>query len=167
MNQALASSPGADSGANVGDRTPSSPCASSVQAPGVSCLRQRSYFSGSPSSRQQQQDGEARHGLIEAAAYDVASGSDAFGQQELQTIHFYLAVRSIITRQHVQMPRCARWLPSAASHGVEEIFKMGEDRPPKISLTTTTVKLPTPRSSYCSNFSQKAIGVGSTRPSGL
>jgi len=71
------------------------------------------------------------------AAYDICCGSDAFTQEERDHIHFYLAVRSIIYKlTKGNAPDTARMnakvremiKDALQSDGVEEIFKMGEDK---------------------------------------
>jgi len=71
------------------------------------------------------------------AAYDICSGdSEAFTQQERDTIHFYLAVRSIVFKltkgeapDAAQMNKRVNEMIHEAlqSEGVEEIFKLGDD----------------------------------------
>jgi type I restriction enzyme R subunit len=69
-------------------------------------------------------------------AYDVCCGSDKISQQERDTIHFYLAVRSIVYKltkgdapDTAQMNAKVREMIAEAlrSDGVEEIFKLGQD----------------------------------------
>jgi type I restriction enzyme R subunit len=71
------------------------------------------------------------------AAYDICCGSDGFSQQERDQIHFYMAVRSIIFKLTIgngpdtaQMNAKVREMIKEAlqSDGVEEIFKMGDDK---------------------------------------
>jgi len=70
------------------------------------------------------------------AAYDICCGADEFTQQERDTIHFYLAVRSIVFKltkgnapDTAQMNAKVREMIAEAlkSDGVEEIFKLGDD----------------------------------------
>jgi type I restriction enzyme R subunit len=70
------------------------------------------------------------------AAYDICSGSEQLTQTEKDTIHFYLAVRSIVfklTRGNApdtaQMNARVREMIKDAlqSDGVEEIFKLGNE----------------------------------------
>ncbi len=98
------------------------------------------------------------------AAYDICCGSDELKQQERDQIHFYLAVRSIIFKltkgnapDTAQMNAKVREMIKEAlqADGVEEIFKMGEDKAgvvdifdddylakiEKIKLPNTKVKL--------------------------
>ncbi|MFT7006416.1 MAG: type I restriction enzyme R subunit [Colwellia sp.] len=69
-------------------------------------------------------------------AYDVCCGSEKISQQERDTIHFYLAVRSIVYKltkgdapDTAQMNAKVREMIAEAlkSDGVEEIFKLGQD----------------------------------------
>lgn len=98
------------------------------------------------------------------AAYDICCGSDELKQAERDHVHFYLAVRSIIFKltkgnapDTAQMNARVREMIKEAlqSDGVEEIFKMGEDKAgavdifdddylakiEKIKLPNTKVKL--------------------------
>lgn len=77
------------------------------------------------------------------AAYDICCGSDAFSQQERDYIHFYLAVRSIVFKltkgeapDTAQMNAKVKEMIKDAlqSDGVEEIFKMGEDKDGKTDI---------------------------------
>src|SRR5574344_2164413 len=77
------------------------------------------------------------------AAYDICCGSDAFSQEERDYIHFYLAVRSIIYKltkgeapDTAQMNAKVKEMIKDAlqSDGVEEIFKMGEDKEGKTDI---------------------------------
>jgi len=77
------------------------------------------------------------------AAYDICCGSDAFSQEERDYIHFYLAVRSIIYKltkgeapDTAQMNAKVKEMIKDAlqSDGVEEIFKMGEDKERKTDI---------------------------------
>jgi type I restriction enzyme R subunit len=70
------------------------------------------------------------------AAYDICSGSDAFTDAERDHIHFYLAVRSIVTKltkgeapDTAQMnTKVSKMIADALqADGVEEIFKLGDD----------------------------------------
>lgn len=73
------------------------------------------------------------------AAYDICCGSDGLSQKERDQIHFYLAVRTIIFKLNkgdsdppdvAQMNAKVREMIREAlkSDGVEEIFKMGDDK---------------------------------------
>ena len=78
------------------------------------------------------------------AAYDICSGdSEAFTQKERDTIHFYLAVRSIIYKltkgeapDAAQMnARVNEMIHEALqSEGVEEIFKMDEAQAKEVNI---------------------------------
>jgi type I restriction enzyme R subunit len=70
------------------------------------------------------------------AAYDICSGSEQLTQTEKDTIHFYLAVRSIVFKltkgnapDTAQMNARVREMIKDAlqSDGVEEIFKLGNE----------------------------------------
>ncbi len=96
------------------------------------------------------------------AAYDICCGSEGVSQHERDQIHFYLAVRSIIFKltkgteiDAAQMNAKVREMIKEAlqSDGVEEIFKMGDDKTvdifddnylakiEKIKLPNTKIKL--------------------------
>lgn len=98
------------------------------------------------------------------AAYDICCGSEELKQHERDHIHFYLAVRSIVFKltkgnapDTAQMNAKVREMIKEAlqSDGVEEIFKMGDDKAgpvdifdddylakiEKIKLPNTKVKL--------------------------
>jgi type I restriction enzyme R subunit len=77
------------------------------------------------------------------AAYDVASGSGAFSEEERDKVHFFLAVRAILAKltkggapDVAQMNAKVRDMISQAiqSDGVEEIFKLGEDDATEIDI---------------------------------
>ncbi len=77
------------------------------------------------------------------AAYDICSGTDELTQQERDTIHFYLAVRSIVFKltkgnapDIAQMNARVREMVKQAlqSEGVEEVFKMGEDAASQVDI---------------------------------
>ncbi|NIJ44453.1 type I restriction enzyme R subunit [Wenyingzhuangia heitensis] len=70
------------------------------------------------------------------AAYDICGAGEMISEEEKETIHFYLAVRSIVFKltkgeapDISQMNEKVREMikDAIASEGVEEIFKMGED----------------------------------------
>ena len=98
------------------------------------------------------------------AAYDICTGSEKLIQEERDYTHFYLAVRSIVFKltkgdapDTAQMNARVREMikDALASDGVEEIFKMGEekdkyqdlfdeaylDKINKIKLPNTKIKL--------------------------
>jgi type I restriction enzyme R subunit len=107
------------------------------------------------------------------AAYDICSGSDAFSQQERETIHFYLAVRSIITKltkgtapDSATMNAKVRQMIAEAlqADGVEEIFKMGEDGAAEINIfdddymaRIEKIKLPNTKVKLLQQLLKKAI----------
>ncbi len=71
------------------------------------------------------------------AAYDICCGSDGLNHQERDQIHFYMAVRTIVFKltkgnapDAAQMNAKVREMIKEAlkSDGVEEIFKMGDDK---------------------------------------
>lgn len=77
------------------------------------------------------------------AAYDICSGSEELSQKERDWIHFYLAVRSIVFKltkgaapDTAQMNAKVREMIKDAltSDGVEEIFKLGDDKQKEIEL---------------------------------
>lgn len=70
------------------------------------------------------------------AAYDICVGSDLLSERERDTIHFYMAVRSIVYKltrgaapDIAMMNARVREMINAAieSDGVEEIFKLGDE----------------------------------------
>ena len=107
------------------------------------------------------------------AAYDICSGSDAFTQQQRDTIHFYLAVRSIVTKltkgeapDTAQMNAKVREMIAAAlqADGVEEIFKLGEDGATEIDIfeddylaKIEKIKLPNTKIKLLQKLLKKAI----------
>jgi type I restriction enzyme R subunit len=77
------------------------------------------------------------------AAYDICCGNEVFSDKDRDQIHFYLAVRSIVFKltkgdapDIAQMNAKVREMIKEAlkSDGVEEIFKMGEDKEKEIDL---------------------------------
>ena len=71
------------------------------------------------------------------AAYDICSASEKLSQEEKDYVHFYLAVRSIVFKltkgtapDTAQMNTKVREMikDALASDGVEEIFKLNEDK---------------------------------------
>jgi len=77
------------------------------------------------------------------AAYDICCGADQFTEVQKDTIHFYLAIRSIVFKltkgnapDTAQMNVRVRKLIKEAlrSDGVEEIFKLGEDNQSEIDI---------------------------------
>lgn len=109
------------------------------------------YFSGSPLEQLHCLNRAAEYAQITSniekrfmflvkrlkAAYDICCGSDGFNQHQRDQIHFYLAVRSIVFKltrgnapETAQMNVKVREMIAEAlkADGVEEIFKMGEDK---------------------------------------
>jgi type I restriction enzyme R subunit len=145
------------------------------------------YFSGSPVAQLQCLNQAAEFAQITdkiekrtlylvkrlKAAYDICSGSDAFSQQERDTIHFYLAVRSIITKltkgdapDSATMNAKVRQMISDAlqSDGVEEIFKLGEGGATEIDIfeddylaKIEKIKLPNTKIKLLQQLLQRAI----------
>ena len=145
------------------------------------------YFSGSPVEQLQclnqaaefvQRDDKMEKRVMALvkrlkAAYDICSGSDAFSQQERDTIHFYLAVRSIITKltkgtapDSATMNAKVRQMIAEAlqADGVEEIFKMGEDGAAEINIfdddymaRIEKIKLPNTKIKLLQQLLKKAI----------
>lgn len=77
------------------------------------------------------------------AAYDICCGSEAISQVERDHIHFYIAVRSIVFKltkgnapDTAQMNAKVREMIKDAlqSDGVEEIFKLGDDKQAEIDI---------------------------------
>jgi type I restriction enzyme R subunit len=77
------------------------------------------------------------------AAYDICCGSEGLSQQERDQIHFYMAVRTIIFKltkgnapDAAQMNARVREMIKEAlkSDGVEEIFKMGDDKADAVNI---------------------------------
>ena len=107
------------------------------------------------------------------AAYDICSGNDAFTQQQRDTIHFYLAVRSIVHKltkgeapDTAQMNAKVRDMIAAAlqADGVEEIFKLGEDGATEIDIfeddylaKIEKIKLPNTKIKLLQKLLKKAI----------
>ena len=136
------------------------------------------YFDGTPLQQlnalnegvefvMQTKDRETRFmGLVKRlkAAYDICAGSEKLTQSERDYTHFYLAIRSIVFKltkgdapDTAQMNARVREMikDALASDGVEEIFKMGDekeshqdifdedylDKINKIKLPNTKIKL--------------------------
>jgi len=107
------------------------------------------------------------------AAYDICSGNHAFTQQQRDTIHFYLAVRSIVHKltkgeapDTAQMNAKVRDMIAAAlqADGVEEIFKLGEDGATEIDIfeddylaKIEKIKLPNTKIKLLQKLLKKAI----------
>ena len=108
------------------------------------------------------------------AAYDICTGSGELTQQEADTVHFYLAVRSIIyklTRGNApdvdQMNARVREMIADAleSDGVEAIFKVGEEGVREVDLfdddyltKIEAIKLPNTKVKLLQQLLKKAIG---------
>jgi len=108
-------------------------------------------------------------------AYDICAGStEAFGEEERDYIHFYLAVRSIVfklTRGNApdtaQMNACVREMIKEAiqSEGVEEIFKLGDEDTKEVDIFDDNylakiekIKLPNTKIKLLQQLLKKAIG---------
>jgi type I restriction enzyme R subunit len=145
------------------------------------------YFSGSPLEQlhtlnkavefvQLTQDLEKRFMYIVKrlkSAYDICCGSGAFKETERDTIHFYLAVRSIVFKltkgeapDTAQMNNRVRQMLQEAieSNGVEEIFKLGEDNQTEIDIFSDDymakidkIKLPNTKIKLLQKLLAKAI----------
>jgi type I restriction enzyme R subunit len=77
------------------------------------------------------------------AAYDICSGAEAITQEEKNHIHFYMAVRAIVYKllkgeapDTAQMNAKVKDMIQAAieSEGVEEIFKLGDDKQKEVDI---------------------------------
>lgn len=107
------------------------------------------------------------------SAYDIACGSEEFTQYERDRIHFYLAIRSIIFKltkgdapDTAMMNAKVREMISEAlkSDGVEEIFKLGDDKESKIDIfdddylaKIEKIKLPNTKIKLLQKLLSKAI----------
>jgi type I restriction enzyme R subunit len=145
------------------------------------------YFDGSPLEQlhtlnkavefvQLTQDLEKRFMYIVKrlkSAYDICCGSGAFKEPERDTIHFYLAVRSIVFKltkgeapDTAQMNNRVRQMLQEAieSNGVEEIFKLGEDNQTEVDIFSDDymakidkIKLPNTKIKLLQKLLAKAI----------
>ncbi|MEM8520490.1 type I restriction endonuclease subunit R [Flavobacterium sp. PL12] len=145
------------------------------------------YFSGSPLEQlhtlnkavefvQLTQDLEKRFMYIVKrlkSAYDICCGSGAFKETERDSIHFYLAVRSIVFKltkgeapDTAQMNNKVRQMLQEAieSNGVEEIFKLGEDNQTEVDIFSDDymakidkIKLPNTKIKLLQKLLAKAI----------
>ena len=145
------------------------------------------YFSGSPLEQlhtlnkavefvQFTQDLEKRFMYIVKrlkSAYDICCGSGAFHETERDSIHFYLAVRSIVFKltkgeapDTAQMNNKVRQMLQEAieSNGVEEIFKLGEDNQTEVDIFSDDymakidkIKLPNTKIKLLQKLLAKAI----------
>ncbi|SHF88340.1 type I restriction enzyme, R subunit [Flavobacterium segetis] len=145
------------------------------------------YFTGSPLEQlhtlnkavefvQLTQDLEKRFMYIVKrlkSAYDICCGSSAFQETERDTIHFYLAIRSIVFKltkgeapDTAQMNNRVRQMLQEAieSNGVEEIFKLGEDNQTEVDIFSDDymakiekIKLPNTKIKLLQKLLAKAI----------
>jgi len=107
------------------------------------------------------------------AAYDICCNSDAFTQLERDTIHFYIAVRSIVFKltkgdapDLAQMNARVREMIEEAikADGVEEVFKLGDSGETEIDLfddefleKIKKIKLPNTKLKLLQKLLKKAI----------
>jgi len=108
------------------------------------------------------------------AAYDISSGSDVYSDEERDSIHFYLAVRSIVFKltkgnapDTAQMNARVREMIKDAlqSDGVQEIFKLGNDDEKEVDIfdedylaKIEKIKLPNTKIKLLQQLLAKAIG---------
>lgn len=108
------------------------------------------------------------------SAYDISCNSKEFNQEERDSIHFYLAVRSIIFKltkgnapDTAKMNARVREMIKEAllSDGVEEILKLGEDHGSEIDIFDEAylakiekIKLPNTKIKLLQSLLSKAIG---------
>jgi type I restriction enzyme R subunit len=146
------------------------------------------YFDGTPLQQlnalnegaefvMQTKDKEARFmGLVKRlkAAYDICAGSEKLTQNERDYTHYYLAVRSIVVKltkgdapDTAQMNARVREMikEALASDGVEEIFKMGEEKESHQDIfdedyidKINKIKLPNTKIKLLQKLLTKAIG---------
>lgn len=146
------------------------------------------YFKGSPLQQlntlnlaaefaQQTKEFETRFmGLVKRlkAAYDICAGSEQLTQTERDYTHFYLAVRSIVFKltkgdapDTAQMNARVREMIKDAlqSDGVEEIFKLGDDKQTEQDLfdedylaKIDKIKLPNTKIKLLQQLLAKVIG---------
>jgi len=107
------------------------------------------------------------------AAYDICCNSDAFTQLERDTIHFYIAVRSIVFKltkgdapDLAQMNARVREMIEEAikADGVEDVFKLGDSGETEIDLfddefleKIKKIKLPNTKLKLLQKLLKKAI----------
>jgi type I restriction enzyme, R subunit len=107
------------------------------------------------------------------AAYDICCNNDAFAQLERDTIHFYIAVRSIVFKltkgdapDLAQMNARVREMIEEAikADGVEEVFKLGDSDETEIDLfdeefleKIKKIKLPNTKLKLLQKLLKKAI----------
>src|SRR5690554_1801330 len=146
------------------------------------------YFDGTPLQQlnalnegaefvMQTKDKEARFmGLVKRlkAAYDICAGSEKLTQNERDYTHYYLAIRSIVFKltkgdapDTAQMNARVREMikDALASDGVEEIFKMGEEKESHQDIfdedyidKINKIKLPNTKIKLLQKLLAKAIG---------
>ena len=108
------------------------------------------------------------------AAYDICSGSGSFSKEEIDKIHFYFAIRSIVFKltkgdapDIAQMNAKVREMIKDAliSDGVEEIFKIGEDQEAEYDIFDDSylakiekIKLPNTKIKLLQQLLARAIG---------
>ena len=108
------------------------------------------------------------------AAYDICSASEKLSQKEKDYVHFYLAVRSIVFKltkgtapDTAQMNTKVREMikDALASDGVEEIFKLNEDKNAETDIfdedylaKIEKIKLPNTKIKLLQQLLAKAIG---------
>lgn len=107
------------------------------------------------------------------SAYDICCGSEEFSEEEIDHIHFYLAVRSIVFKltkgnapDTAQMNAKVREMIIEAlkSDGVEEIFKLGDENQTEIDIFNEDylakiekIKLPNTKIKLLQQLLSKAI----------
>ncbi|MGE4288934.1 MAG: type I restriction endonuclease subunit R [Salinivirgaceae bacterium] len=146
------------------------------------------YFNGTPLQQlntlnqaaefaMQTKEKETRFmGLIKRlkAAYDICVGSEKLKQEERDQTHFYLAIRSIVFKltkgdapDTAQMNARVREMikDALASDGVEELFKMGEEKESHQDIfdedyidKINKIKLPNTKIKLLQKLLAKAIG---------
>ncbi|HCX24162.1 MAG: type I restriction endonuclease [Flammeovirgaceae bacterium] len=108
------------------------------------------------------------------ASYDICCGSEEFTEDDRDHVHFYLAVKSIVFKltkgdapDTAQMNARVREMIQEAirSDGVEEIFKLGDDKQTQIDLfdpdyldKIDRIKLPNTKIKLLQQLLKKAIG---------
>lgn len=108
------------------------------------------------------------------SAYDISCGSEGFSKEERDKIHFYLAVRTIVFKLTIgeapdisQMNAKVRAMIEEAlkSDGVEEIFKLGDNKESKIDIfdkdylaKIEKIKLPNTKIKLLQKLLSRAIG---------
>lgn len=108
------------------------------------------------------------------AAYDVCCGSEELAQQERDTIHFYLAIRSIVFKltkgdapDVTQMNNRVREMIAEAlkADGIEELFTLGDNKAESIDIfdedylaRINKIKLPNTKIQLLQKLLEKVIG---------